>query len=284
MATIVDGSKIAERILEELRITNYELSRRGAKPRLVVFLVGENAASSSYVRIKQKKAAEVGIEVVLKEFVEEVSQQDLIAEIKRQNLDPKTSGIIVQLPLPKHIDTQAVLGAIDPRLDVDCLTEENKTKLAKGKELFFDPPAPAAILEILDYYNIDLTKGNILLIGSGDLVGKPLSAMLLRRGVNFELANLYTENLAELTSKADIIIAGTGKPGLVRGDMVKVEAVMIDAGTTGSEEGEVVGDADFESVSKKASLITPVPGGVGPVTVAMLLRNVVKAANLGLKI
>ena len=278
MAIIVDGNQIASEILKDLRLRILNL---GIKPRLAVFLIGENQASASYVRIKQKKAAEVGIEVVLQQFEETAPEKDLIAEIRRQNEDPKTSGIIVQLPLTKSIKAEAVLNAIDPKKDVDCLTESNKTKLAKGGKPFFDPPAAAAILHILDYHKIDLTRGNALLVGSGDLVGKPLSALLLRRGVNFKMANRYTEDLEGLMGKADIIITGVGKAGLVRGDFVKDQVVVIDAGTAESEEGEITGDVDFASVSKKASLITPVPGGVGPVTVAMLLRNEVKAAESG---
>lgn len=275
MSIIVDGNKIANEILEDLRVRIHGLRK---KPKLMVFLVGENSASQVYVRIKQKKAAEIGMIVAIQKFAGDMGEDDLIDKIKAKNGDPEVSGIIVQLPLPKNINSEKVLNAIDPEKDVDCLTEVNKLKISKG-QIRFEPPAAAAILRILDYYKIDLSKGNVLLIGSGDLVGKPLSALFLKRGVNFELANSKTENLRELASRADVIISGVGKPHLISGEMIKKGIVIIDAGTTGSEQGGIFGDVDFESVAPKASLITPVPGGVGPVTVAMLLRNVVKAAE-----
>ncbi len=278
MAQFVDGNKIAESIYEDLRFKIKELRNRGVVPRLVVVLVGDDPASISYVKIKQKKAREIGVEIVLKKYLVDVAQKKLVRDMETFSREKGVSGIIVQLPLPEHLERDAILNAVDPRLDVDCLTDVNKQKLIKGDKPYFYPPAPSAILQILDYYQADLKNGNILLIGSGDLVGKPLAAMLLKRGIDFELANRYTENLLDLAAKADIIITGVGKAALIRGEMVKKEAIVIDAGTAGSESGEVLGDVDFESVSKKASLLAPVPGGVGPVTVATLLKNVVDSA------
>ncbi len=274
MAMIMNGNLIAGAICKDIRFKIDDLKNRGLTPRLVVVLVGDNPASVSYVRIKHKKAVELGIEVDVKKYPVDVTQKKLLEDLETFNHEKDVRGIIVQLPLPNHLDREAILNAIDPKLDVDCLTGYNKEKLIKGQEPNFYPPSPCAILKVLDYYQVDLKKGNVLLIGSGDLVGKPLAAMLLSRKVNFELANKHTENLPELVAKADVIITGVGKARLITGNMVKDGVVVIDAGTTGSEAG-VVGDVDFESVAKKASFIAPVPGGVGPVTVAMLLRNVV---------
>lgn len=275
MARVVDGSKVARRILGELQA---KISTFGLKPKLVVFLIGKNPAAGSYVRIKTKRAEEIGVAVKLIKYPPEAVELQLVTEIHKENEDPNVTGILVQLPLPQQLDREKILNAIDPSKDVDCLTETNKLKLAKMGEMIFYPPAAAAVLEILDYHQVDLSKGNILLIGTGELVGKPLSNLLLRRQVSFNMANRSTPNFAELVSDADIIITGAGVTALVTGDMVKQGVVVIDAGTTGSELGEMSGDVDFESVSKKASLISPVPGGVGPVTVAMLLRNVTNAA------
>ncbi|MDP3740807.1 MAG: bifunctional 5,10-methylenetetrahydrofolate dehydrogenase/5,10-methenyltetrahydrofolate cyclohydrolase [bacterium] len=280
MATIVDGNRIASQILEELRIKNQELRKKGIVPRLSVFLVGENAASLSYVKIKMKKAQEIGIEVSLKKFPENIARGGLEQEIQKANNDKAVSGILVQLPLPASLNKEKILNVVDPAKDVDCLTEANKLKLVNMEDISFAPPAPAAILEILDFYKINLKNRNALLIGSGDLVGKPLSALLLKRKINFQIANTATDNLPELVSAADVIITGVGKAKLITGEMVKEGVVIIDAGTTGSEAGGISGDVDFESAAPKASLISPVPGGVGPVTVAMLLRNVVTAAHL----
>lgn len=276
MPTIVDGNKIAQQILTELRVKSYELRKRGVVPRLVVFLVGENPASLSYIKIKQKKAEEIGTEVEVKKYPENISQRGLQQAI-RKSATQNVSGILVQLPLPQHMNRDEVLNTIPPELDVDCLTTINKQTLIEGKDILFVPPAAAAVLEILDHYKVNLKDKNVLLVGSGDLVGKPLASLLLHRGVNFEIANRYTENLSTLARKADVIIPGVGKEGLITGEMVKEGVVIIDAGTTGSEEGDIVGDVDFASVKDKASLIAPVPGGVGPVTVAMLLKNVVLA-------
>ena len=275
MTQFVDGKKIADDILKVLALR----LRSGQKfqPKLVVIFVGENRASASYVKMKQRRGEEIGVAVDVRNFPNTITQEDLITQVKNANSESDVRGIIVQLPLPKHIDRDLVLDSVDPRLDVDCLTSENKKRLIDGKALFV-PPAAAAVIKILEYYNVHLEGKNILIVGSGDLIGKPLAAILLSKQIAFELANSQTENLSELVTKADIIITGVGKAGLISGSMIKDGAIIIDAGTTGSDEGEIVGDADQESVMGKASLLAPVPGGVGPVTVAMLLQNVVRLA------
>lgn len=257
-AQIIDGRKIAEEILAALEVRVAKLREKTIIPRLAVFLVGNNPASESYIRVKQKRAAEVGIEVEIKKYPESITGEELIGEINLANQRADVSGILVQLPLPPQLDKQRVFGAIDPKLVVEAHS-----------------PAAAAVRHILAILPIDLRTKKILIIGSGDLVGKPLANIFEKENLEFTVATRQTENLAEVAKAADVIITGTGQPGLVRGDMVKEGAVIIDAGTTGSEDGSMVGDVDFEGVSKKAGYLSPVPGGVGPVTVAMLLRAVV---------
>lgn len=280
MTKLVDGRKIAQGILEGLRAKVESLT---LKPRLVVFIVGESSASNSYVKMKRKRGEDAGIAVEILRYSVEISEAKLIEEISKYNLQREVCGILVQLPLPADLDRQKVLDAVDPKLDVDCLTGHNKHELIAGRQPIHYPPAPKAVLEILDRHNVDLRKGNVLLIGSGDLIGEPLAAMLLHRGIAFELANRYTDNLSELTAKAEVIVSGVGQAGVITGDMIKEGAVVIDAGTTGSDDGGLVGDVDTASVMGKASLLAPVPGGVGPITVALLLANVVNSATHKIK-
>lgn len=277
MAEIIDGRKIGEEILSELKQKVRALAARGIRPKLAVIFAGENPGAASYVNTKQKRANEIGIVVEIKKYPEAVDQASLEAVIESLNNDPSVHGIIVQLPLSAHLDKEKILDGVSEDKDVDCLSTANRVKLASGESVPM-PPAAAAIMRILDYHKIDLANSHILIVGSGELVGKPLSSIFLNRKINFELANRYTENLRELAKKADVIITGVGKPGLITGEMIKPGAVVIDAGTTGSEEGEIVGDVEFESVQGKARLLAPVPGGVGPVTIAMLFKNVVDNA------
>lgn len=275
MTTIVDGKKIAQEILEESRIKTQTLNFR---LKLAVIIVGQNPASNTYVKMKQKRGEAAGMSVEVYKYSADADEDELVELIKKLNTGQNVRGIIVQLPLPAHLHRQKVLDAVDPALDVDCLTSHNKQELIAGRQPFHYPPAPMAVLEILDRHNVDMEKGNVLLVGSGDLIGEPLAAMLLHRGIAFELANRYTDNLSELAAKADVIITGVGKAGLITGEMIKPGVVIIDAGTTGSDDGGLVGDVDTASVMGKASLLSPVPGGVGPVTVALLLQNVVNSA------
>lgn len=279
MAEIIDGKKIADKILSGLADRISRLNSAGASPRLIVILVGQDPASLSYIKVKQKRAEEIGLTVEVKTYPENAEQTLLVREIEELNNAPDLSGILVQLPLPPHLNKQAVLDAVSPELDVDSLTSVNKSRLLAGKDALFVPPAAAAVMKILEHFNIDLKNARILLIGTGDLVGKPLAALFRGKGINYQLANRQTKNLVELSRQADVIITGVGKPGLVRGDMIKPGAVVIDAGTTGSESGELLGDIESGSVSRTARLLAPVPGGVGPVTVAMLLSNVVQNAE-----
>ena len=280
MVQIVDGNKIADKILIDLAGRISKFHEAGFSPKLIVIQVGENPASASYIKIKQKKAVSIGLSVEIRSYPESVSWAELQGAIGKIAGEPGVCGLLVQLPLPVHLDRQAILDTIPPAVDVDCLTSTNKQKIIKGEDTLFVPPAAAAVLEILNYYEIDLAKENILIVGSGNLIGKPLAAILLRQNINFQMANRRTKNLRELIKNASVIISGAGRPGLVTGEMIWDGAVVIDAGTTGSETGEIVGDVDTETVSKKARLLAPVPGGVGPVTIAMLFRNVLAAAAL----
>ncbi len=274
---IVDGNYIAREILGELRAKVSHLEAGGVIPRLTVFLVGQNPASLAYVKMKQKRGGELGLAVDVKTYPRSITPQEFQDAIAAENDQGGVAGIIVQLPLPSAWETQKILDTLKPELDVDCLSTTNQQKLIAGQKVFL-PPAPAAVLKILEYYDVNLSEANILLLGSGDLIGKPLAAILLHRNLSFEIANRFTEDLPVLTRKADVIISGVGKPGLLTGEMVKEGAVVIDAGTTGTAEGELRGDVDVPSVLPKVGLLSSVPGGVGPVTVACLLQNVVESA------
>ena len=273
MTAFIYGKKIATEILTGLKS---KIQALGFKPKLVVILVGQNPASLSYIKIKRKMVEDIGALLDLKSYPDDIAEETLIGQINKLNSDPNVSGIIVQLPLPAHLNRDEVLNAVDPRLDVDCLTNINMGRLTAGKPLY-QPPAAAAVMTILEYYKIELTEKNILIVGSGDLIGKPLAAILKNKNIPFAMANRETENLKEMANKADIVITGVGRPGLITGDMIKVGTVVIDAGTTGSDEGGVRGDVEMQSVMGRASLLAPVPGGVGPVTVAMLLANLVQS-------
>lgn len=278
MNELVDGKKIADEILRDLKGRVAALKAAGRVPRLIVFLVGRAAASLSYIRVKQKRAQDIGLEFKLLTYPESVSPEELQSEIRNFGGKPGVAGILVQLPLPPAWPRQEVLDTIDPALDVDSLTTVNQQRLVGGNALFL-PPAPAAVIKILEFCKVNLENEQVLLVGSGDLVGKPLAAMLLNQGINFHLANRHTENLEELARRASVIITGVGKPGLITGSMIREGAVVIDAGTAESDAGDLQGDVDAGSVAGKARFLAAVPGGVGPVTVAMLLQNVVAAAE-----
>ena len=245
MAQLVDGQKIARTVLSEI-------AAKRRKARLVIILVGENPASLSYIRMKQKYGGAAGIKVDVIVFPVGVSESELRTCIRKLNNDPGVDGIIVQLPLPTNLDRQAVLDEVSGQLDVDCLTSTNKAKLATGVDVLFIPPAAAAVLKILEYYQIDLRDKQVLVIGEGDLIGKPLAGLLKNQGIKFVVANRQTPDLPKIAIGADVIVTGTGKANLLTGDMVKQGATVIDAGTTGAEDGAVVGDVDTESVARKA--------------------------------
>jgi len=271
---IIDGRKIASGIINQLKT---EVSSLPFIPVFCDCLVGDNPVSAQYVSLKAKKSIEAGIKFLRADFPNNISTEDLVGEIQKLNKTPDICGLIVQLPLPAHIDRGEALNAIASTLDVDSIGKERNEKFYRG-DLTIMPPTAAAVMLILDFLRQDLTNKNILVLGQGELVGRPVSFLLKQRGLNVITADKYTMNPEKLMLEADVIISGAGKRKLITGDKIKKGCVVIDAGTS-EDGGQIVGDADFESVKNVASYFTPVPGGVGPVTVAMLLSNVVKVAK-----
>lgn len=271
---LIDGRKIKEEILEELK---REFASLSFVPIFCDILIGDDPVSASYVRIKSKNAEKVGIKFRTINFPNSVTEEELIAEINNLNNVPHICGIIVQLPLPNHLNRQKILDSINPNVDVDCLSSIASDKFYHNQEVLGYPTA-IACLKVLDSIQIDLKDKNIVVLGQGMLVGRPVAHLLRSRGLTVETINRQTENFSFLLKNADIIISGVGKGKFIKGDMLKEGVVIIDAGTS-EENGSVVGDVDFDSVNGIASFITPSPGGVGPVTVAVLLENVLKAAK-----
>ena len=274
---IIDGKEIAKDILEEIRD---EVKNLDFTPIFCDVLVGTDPASIQYVRIKQKTAESIGIDFHNAFFRENITTEELVKEIKVLNNIENMCGIVVQLPLPSSVDTKLVLDAIDFRLDVDCLSTMSSKKFYEGninnKSLIF--PTALACMTIIDSLQIDLKDKKIVVLGQGQLVGKPITALLLSRGFNPMVIINTTTKKQEMIKDADLIISGIGKGKYITGDMLKEEVILIDAGTSESYSG-IVGDVDSSSVLGKAGFISPVPGGVGPVTVAMLLRNVLIVAK-----
>ncbi|HYV33819.1 MAG TPA: bifunctional 5,10-methylenetetrahydrofolate dehydrogenase/5,10-methenyltetrahydrofolate cyclohydrolase [Candidatus Limnocylindria bacterium] len=272
---ILDGRKIAQSILEEVKTGVAALP---FKPIFCDILVGTNPESAQYVKMKGRAAEKVGIKFLNANFPEHITTNALIAEIKKLNQEPNICGLIVQLPLPEHLDKQAVLDAIDSKIDVDCTGKINTELFYSGKA-YVEFPTAAAVMAALDSTGQNLKNKNCLVIGYGQLVGKPVSFLLQQRGLKVNVARSKTENILELMAEADVIVSAVGKPKLITADKIKAGCIIIDAGTSESNGG-IVGDVDFESVKEKAGFVSPVPGGVGPVTVAKLLENVLKIAKL----
>lgn len=259
---LLSGKELSERMLEKLK---------GSKAKLSVIQVGDNAVSKTYIDRKREAAEDIGVYFELVEFPEDIEQEKLIRSIKE--VAENTDGLIVQLPLPKNLVQDEVLKAIPTEKDVDVLSADSFESFSDDSFPVL-PPTVCAISELFLEYGIDIKEKNIVVVGSGRLVGKPIAVWLKNKGVNVNVLDSKTEDLASEVKKADIVITGVGKPNLITGDMVKEGVVVIDAGTS-VEDGETSGDIDFDSVSKKASMISPVPGGVGPLTVSCLLRNLV---------
>lgn len=274
MAKLIDGKKIARKILDGLK---EEVGKLTFKPLFCDILIGDDAVSESYVRIKGRQAESVGIDFLLKKLPNTYTTEAIITEIKKIQEQPDLCGLIVQLPLPQSLNKEQILTAIDPKIDVDCLNSENLKKFYSNNSKII-PPTAAAIVYLLESLDLDLFKSDILVVGQGELVGKPVSHLLKNKGYKVIVADQKTADLKAKTIKADVIISATGQPNLITGNMIKTNAVVIDAGTAESDGG-IVGDVETDSVGMVASLVSPVPGGVGPVTVAMLLRNIVEVAK-----
>jgi methylenetetrahydrofolate dehydrogenase (NADP+) / methenyltetrahydrofolate cyclohydrolase len=272
---LMSGKELAAAIKSDISL---RIKENKLRLTLAVILIGHDAASEKYVSIKKQACEKVGIGFQLWRFTEENSQKDVLKLIQKLNRDKKVTGIIVQLPLPSDFIPNDLLEAIDPKKDVDGLNSVNLGRLVKGLSGLF-PATPEGVINLLKYYQVPIVGKKVAVIGQSNLVGRPLAQMLLNDEATVLSANKFTENLREITLEADIVISAVGKHGLVKADMVKDGVIVIDIGTS-MYRGKIAGDVDFRNVSKKASYITPSPGGVGPMTVAMLLSNVVKASQL----
>ena len=275
---ILDGKAVSLKVKESVKVRADELKKFGIEPTLAVILVGEDKASQTYVRAKEKACNEYGIKSVAHRLSENTTRNELLALINVLNLDDSIHGILVQLPLPKHIDTNVVLAAIDPRKDVDGFHAVNVGKLVSGLEGFV-PCTPLGVMEILKEYGIDVAGLNAVVIGRSNIVGKPMANLLLNASATVTVTHSKTKNLKEICKNADLIVAAIGKPFFLKADMVKDGAVVVDVGINRLDDGRLVGDVDFDEVAPKCSYITPVPGGVGPMTIAMLLNNTILAAQ-----
>ena len=275
---ILDGKAVSLKVKESVKVRADELKKFGVEPTLAVVLVGEDKASQTYVRAKEKACNEYGIKSVAHRLSENTTQNELLALINVLNLDDSIHGILVQLPLPKHIDTNVVLAAIDPRKDVDGFHAVNVGKLVSGLDGFV-PCTPLGVMEILKEYDIEVAGLNAVVIGRSNIVGKPMANLLLNASATVTVTHSKTKNLKEICKNADLIVAAIGKPFFLKADMVKDGAVVVDVGINRLDDGRLVGDVDFEEVAPKCSYITPVPGGVGPMTIAMLLNNTILAAQ-----
>ena len=279
MAKIIDGKAISMAIKDELKEKVAEYKKQGVKITLAVVKVGNDPASAVYVRNKEKACEYVGITSRTVALSEETTEEELLKVVKELNEDKAVNGILVQLPLPKHIDESKVLLAIDSNKDVDGFHPVNVGKMVIGEETFL-PCTPAGIIEMLKRTDIEISGKECVVIGRSNIVGKPMSMLMLKENATVTIAHSRTKDLKEVTKRADILIAAIGKAKIVTADYVKEGAVIIDVGMDRDENGKLCGDVDFDSVSQVASAITPVPGGVGPMTVTMLLVNCLRSVEL----
>ena len=272
MAIVLDGKKLRDRLLEGLKT---KLDGFDKKPTLVVILVGENPASKIYVSNKKKTAEKLGINSVVINYPENVTEKELLDKIEELNNDKEVTAILVQLPLPKHISKENVMNTIIPQKDVDGFTPYNVGKLFSGETPIVYPCTPKGVLLLLDEYNIDLDGKHAVVVGRSNIVGRPMSQMLLNRNATVTICHSHTKNLAQIIKTADVVVSAVGK-NIIEGEMLKSDCVIVDVGIFKDENGKTRGDVDFESASKTASYISPVPGGVGPMTITSLMLNTVE--------
>lgn len=279
MATIINGKELAAKVRANLKLEVEELKKQGIQPKLAVIMVGNDSASAVYVRNKSKACNEIGI--AFEEFLlkEETTREELLGLIEKLNQRKDVNGILLQSPIPKHLDIREAFNTIDYRKDVDGFHPTNVGKLAIGEESFVSC-TPLGVMKMLEEYNIEIQGKNAVIIGRSNIVGKPLAQLLLNANATVTICHSKTQNISEIAKRADILVAALGKPKFVTANMVKEGAVVIDVGINRNENKKLVGDVDFATVEPRASYITPVPGGVGPMTIAMLMTNVVKAAKL----
>ena len=276
-AQIIDGKNIALKVREGLMPRVEALKAKGKTPGLTVVLVGENPASQIYVRNKERAAVKLGFKSEIIRMEETATQQELLDVVLRLNADETVDGILVQLPLPKHMDEQAILAAIDPNKDVDGFHAMNAGRLMNGEKGFV-ACTPKGVMRLLEETGVELSGKNAVVVGRSNIVGKPMALLLLQKNCTVTIAHSRTQNLAEVTRNADILVVAVGKPGFVTGDMIKPGAVVMDVGIN-RVDGKVCGDVDYDSAVQVASHITPVPGGVGAMTIAMLMENALEAAE-----
>ncbi len=279
MAKIIDGKAVSQFVKDEVKKEVSALGEKGVSVGLAVIIVGNDPASRTYVNNKEKACEATGI--ISEEYAlpEDTTMDELLALIKELNAKKSINGILCQLPLPKHLDEKAVIENIDPIKDVDAFHAVNTGHIMIGDYSFL-PCTPAGIMEMLKYYNIEIEGKECVVIGRSNIVGKPMAMLLLQKNGTVTICHSRTKNLKEVTSRADILVAAVGIPYFVTADMVKDGAVVIDVGMDRNKEGKLCGDVDFAEVEKKASYITPVPGGVGPMTIATLMKNTVTAAKI----
>lgn len=283
MAVILDGKLTSQKVRERIKKEVDSLPEGSRRPGLAVIIVGDDPASHVYVRNKKKGCEEVGFYSREYALPAETSEEELIALVKELNLDEEIDGILVQLPLPRHIDDKKVIENIDPSKDVDAFSYANVGRITVG-DYDFLPCTPAGVMELLNEYNIDPSGKDAVVIGRSNIVGKPQALLLLQANATVTVAHSKTKNLAEVARRADILVVAIGKAKFVGADMVKEGAVVIDVGMDRDENGKLCGDVDFEAVEKKASYITPVPGGVGPMTITELLKNTLTSYKRRMKI
>ncbi len=282
MYSLIDGKAIASSVREKIKTKTDELKEKGITPGLAVIIVGNNPASRVYVNNKKKACEQVGFNSYEYALKEETTTDELLSLINKLNNDDNVDGILCQLPLPEAIDETAVLNAISPDKDVDAFHPVNCGRLFIGNQKFL-PCTPAGIMEMFKYCGIDVSGKNCVIIGRSNIVGKPMAMLLLQSNATVTVCHSKTKNVADFTKRADIIVAAVGKEKFLTEDMVSDGAVIIDVGMNRNAQGKLCGDVDFENVSKKASWITPVPGGVGPMTITMLLKNTLTSAESKIK-
>jgi methylenetetrahydrofolate dehydrogenase (NADP+)/methenyltetrahydrofolate cyclohydrolase len=277
-ARIIDGRAIAAEFRQEEALRVARLREEGITPGLAVVIVGDNAASRVYVRNKTLACEAIGIRSDVHSLAESTTQAQLVAFVRRLNDDPNVHGILVQLPLPRHLDARLVIETVSPDKDVDGFHFHNIGALVVGEPAFY-PCTPWGIMKLLEHEGIPVEGRHAVVVGRSNIVGKPMALMLMHAGATVTVCHSKTPDVAAMTRQGDILVAAVGKPRLIKGDMVKPGAVVIDVGVNRLPDGTLAGDVDFEGASQVASRITPVPGGVGPMTIAMLLRNTVRSAE-----
>ena len=275
---LIDGKSLSKKVQNYVQSEVETLKKeQGIVPGLAVIIVGDDPASHAYVSMKEKACKNVGFYSIAHKMPETITQEEIIQIIQMMNNNPHIDGILVQLPLPAHIDTDKILEVIDPKKDVDGFHAYNVGRMVTNLESFV-ACTPLGVMKMFEEYNINL-EGQDVVVGASNIVGKPMASLLLNKNATVTVTHIFTKDLASHTKKADIVIVGVGVPALIKEDMVKEGAIVIDIGINRLESGKLVGDVDFENVSKKCSFITPVPGGVGPMTIAMLLENTLKSAQ-----